>query len=1040
MVRRKERSQRTTICECDIASLFVLCVVILGTLATSRAEQGKTKTSPAVATPVTPFESTPSLVVGRVVDERGNPVPGATLQSEVDKRVAAVKVSDTGQFQVNVDRSHWGQFLYLRGTNATGKQLGIATAYLSGERAPAVQVVLRPAQELRVVVANQRGELVKGATVLALGEGLLQLDSQITDERGHALLRFARDGSVAAVSATLPGSGFDYVRIQSPRILANQFMLPANSAEIKLTLAEVRSLRVRVVDYRDQPLAGVAIRPWEYLMLRKGGPVWLREQFEEVTDREGWVQFSTIPREHLGEMSFGGRMPADDMDKQARLEVWRSYVDAKTKAMTFKVPQHVVLRGSVKLADGSPAAGAYVAVSGAGPRDTDYRLHRGADMPPTPAGTVLAEEQVEVNRSAVTGADGTFSIRVPADKYYLLSASSDKLAAPQVSHAARGDREVPPLNFVLRPATRIFGTVQILTKPWRGGRVMLRQVAETDYYDLPAKDRLPPAKEFPVQWGRRVMSPVLMRSADIDQSGKFELHVGPGEYSLRGPPGFEPREIEIKAQRELEVNIHSDTPVQIPTTGSVVLAGDRSRKVPGARVIGAAKPPASQGFLQTTDQAGNFSCIRRTESLIVQASTADGLLAGVVEVEATANEIVVPVQPTATVHGRLLDRQTGQPLAHHSIQGIVLLGARPGPIFGAFENLTTTNALGEFTMIGLTVGMKYELSAVQRNRTGGFMGGRPLGFFQAKEAGTTRLADFKCGKVGPLDGAQDRMRTMMPLAPLAMRRKDAKLAEARALDQRVLLVVASQNGQAGRRFIEMYLGLSADPAFVRRELSNFALLALDTSDAPARTAAEKVLDSLDLLELNLPEEDDLLCVVLDQNGRKIAVTRAGELSSEGRLNGPKLFTFLRKNSLPVVDANDALTIALDQAKREQKQVLVQYRDLGSAPGVLLSRFCDRNRQVLEKDFVLVRINDRSPNGGALVRRLREKEDDATPWTAVVAESGKVVVSSESAEGNVGFPISDSEIEVFRKIISGGVQRTTPAEIEELIKDLQKLER
>jgi hypothetical protein len=267
----------------------------------------------------------------------------------------------------------------------------------------------------------------------------------------------------------------------------------------------------------------------------------------------------------------------------------------------------------------------------------------------------------------------------------------------------------------------------------------------------------------------------------------------------------------------------------------------------------------------------------------------------------------------------------------------------------------------------------------------------------------------------------------MPYRPLPDERLAAKLRDAQHADQRVLLVGCSKISDPCRRFFEMYFGDGQSLDVIRSVLANYTLLAIDTSEESPK-AARPIFDRL---KLSLPSAEEATFAVLDSEGRLVASATARELSSDDHLNGPKVFAFLKKHAQPQPDAERLLADALAEAKRDDKRVLFVQSTNFSAPCLLLSRFLDDHKEVLAKDYVLVKIDRRFKNGRAVIDRIRKAEENALPWMAILDAAGKPLITSTGPGGNIGFPIEPAGVAHFETMLRTTARRMSADELRSL---------
>lgn len=96
-------------------------------------------------------------------------------------------------------------------------------------------------------------------------------------------------------------------------------------------------------------------------------------------------------------------------------------------------------------------------------------------------------------------------------------------------------------------------------------------------------------------------------------------------------------------------------------------------------------------------------------------------------------------------------------------------------------------------------------------------------------------------------------------------------------------------------------------------------------------------------------------------------------------------------------------------------------------------------QVLGKDFVDVKIDvDRTVGGPDVFKRFAGEKSGGIPWFAFIdPKTGEALITSMGAEGNVGFPAKDAEIEHFGAMLKKACRNATPDEIDALLASLKQ---
>ena len=258
-----------------------------------------------------------------------------------------------------------------------------------------------------------------------------------------------------------------------------------------------------------------------------------------------------------------------------------------------------------------------------------------------------------------------------------------------------------------------------------------------------------------------------------------------------------------------------------------------------------------------------------------------------------------------------------------------------------------------------------------------------------------------------------------PLERFENARRDAKLARLH-----VLTILAPTKSALTERLFAM----TRERDELSRTMDDFRTLWVATDDE--RRPAAMLLAK----KLGRDLKDDVpVLVVADERGEPVAVKEASLLQKDGMLDLALVAKFLEDVAPKHLDANKLLADALAQAKKENKRVIVQETATWCGPCWKLSRFLDQHRDVWEKDYLWIKLDHRWTGALDIAKRLRGGAKGGIPWTAILDESGKVLITSNDKEGaNIGFPGDDAaSIDHFTAMLRATAQRLTEADIARL---------
>ncbi len=203
-----------------------------------------------------------------------------------------------------------------------------------------------------------------------------------------------------------------------------------------------------------------------------------------------------------------------------------------------------------------------------------------------------------------------------------------------------------------------------------------------------------------------------------DAAGRYSIRIGPGTYTLMGPPRTKDEKLVVKDETELVRDFRMPRPERGPFAGKVVRADDLSKGVAGARVqVVAASLSRSYHPLVTADSEGRFRLERSLDPITIWAGSPDGSLGAIVERGADDPGAIITVSPTATATGLLLDEK-GKPAAKQLLSWgrRVYLDPEKGIWSYHFGPKVVTDEAGRFTLPSLVVGQEYHIDVMRQNR------------------------------------------------------------------------------------------------------------------------------------------------------------------------------------------------------------------------------------------------------------------------------------------------------------------------------------
>jgi beta-lactamase regulating signal transducer with metallopeptidase domain len=748
------QSDRITLrCSGRVRTAVVGCVAALSLIATSvsvrppnaeSAPPQKPASTHVVDTEGQPSQKSASKQVsatdapwelrGTVVTEAGAPAGDVLVTVRNFPFVGTARSAADGRFSLTVSNAPAWIFMVTAKDSGGLRQASYVYSAAppwppSGPSSSPVRLVMKTPREIPVSVTDAGEQPVAGATVGACAH-MLEVATETSDSQGRAVLRVPTDVELEVVFAAKPDIGLDYFAYRKPGKRANNpYAIAADTKSIKFVLNGARTARLRIVDGNQRPLPGVRVSPWYFECPRKGDDfnVSAMETFTKTTNAAGGATFHVIPADNWRKTPFTISKPDYAMSDRPMFDP-----DATAEEIRVVLLHKEVVRGSVSFPDGRPAAGATVAVAGEGFGSESYQ------------GETTCDE------------GGQFEIRVVPEMFYAFVATSGRFASPRRTCVVRAQRPIEPLQLVVQPGARVHGrwTLESDNRPVASQSLALfeREVND-DYSSLPIEARIPNPKHV-----RKYLVPRILRRPKTDDQGRFEFFVAPGSYQLSAnyfngsvaygtrPLGRDNEFFNITDQQDFEINFRSAPLDRRDLTGRVVLKADLQKAVANVAIEGVATEEKHMGdrFKAVSDSQGTFQTRTAPSEMLVYAATEDRSQSAIVRITADAKDIVLPVAPTASAHGRLIDRSTGQPLADRVVaSGIFLRWGQFSSWY--FGSRIKTDRNGEFVVNHLTLGWKWELSTEVTMGVGehAFESPRVVASVTPESPGLVELSDLK---------------------------------------------------------------------------------------------------------------------------------------------------------------------------------------------------------------------------------------------------------------------------------------------------------
>ena len=474
------------------------------------------------------------------------------------------------------------------------------------------------------------------------------------------------------------------------------------------------------------------------------------------------------------------------------------------------------------------------------------------------------------------------------------------------------------------------------------------------------------------------------------------------------------------------------TPPVTEVTGRVVLADNPAQGVPSAEVFGHSEDLRKDLaiFWATCDADGKFSgkLHQRTPSekpLIIRAFNKDRTLGTVQRFEAV-KELALELAPTAAIHATVLDDETGDFARIRAVR-LHLITKDGGSTVKPLE--TVTDASGYFRLVGLVPGQKYRLHIATEFKDG------KANFPQVsvvvpESAEEINLDVLHIPEVWRPPTFEEFVASRYLDKP-AEDRLTHGLNMARLGNVRVLVIAMERDEDAAKQFYQFLYDY-----FYHRESEELKLKIYQF--IPLSLAPAEAQEFLKQHGITIPAKDDGTFAVLDSEGAVVSQKSLADLKSGGALDPMQFAEFLEANlHPPLASAKEELDSALAEALRDSKRVLIQTGGPGCGPCYLLAEYLESHESLVTKDYVVVKLDNRMPDFKEVYEKLSNGTPRTIPWMTILDGDGETLITGDTEEGNIGFPVEGAGLKQFERMLMTTRQNLTDDEISSLIASLQK---
>jgi hypothetical protein len=507
--------------------------------------------------------------------------------------------------------------------------------------------------------------------------------------------------------------------------------------------------------------------------------------------------------------------------------------------------------------------------------------------------------------------------------------------------------------------------------------------------------------------------------ATTNESGIATTRTLPGELevSVYTPRWHTEKTVNIPSGERMKIQLQRKIDEKRIVTGRLVLDPGVSTSLVGAVIqIGSVDSNYEDEQTLTCTKDGAFAFATFADAIGIVGSTHDGQAAGLKVVNDLDAPIEVRLRPTSDYLGKLLG-EDNLPVANRRVIAVVQLEGKKGPgsrfpkSFTAKRFDTTTDSEGNFTFRGIPSQIKVDVYTFVGDLSNHIVSFGPLYFEQGESRPRTisRLPN----------AAKDRDNI-----PLAERFKET-LRDCALSGFRPMLIVAG-GGKGVSRFVNQnYTNWN-----MNKDIYSFLQIT-----TPGNAQSLEPADAAFLKERNwpMPQEGHVVAVAFDDQGKEL-----GRLDSDIRHPeaAGEVADFIHRQ-LPITeDAEAKWNAAFAEAKQSNRRVWVRLCQRNFSPCFQLARWLDDERELLNKDYVMLKLdNIRDQNAARVVERITHGELYGV--YAIFDSSGKMLIDSKGPLDNIAYPNNIEGKKHLRKMLLATRQNLSDAEIDHLVESVRK---
>lgn len=504
--------------------------------------------------------------------------------------------------------------------------------------------------------------------------------------------------------------------------------------------------------------------------------------------------------------------------------------------------------------------------------------------------------------------------------------------------------------------------------------------------------------------------------ATTDELGRAATYTLPGELraSIYTPRWRTEETIDVAANKPAKITLHRKIDEKQTVSGRIVLDADAGGSLDDIEIHVASLDGNYEDEQSLSCKAhGLFSFDTFAAEVGIFACTRDAKAAGSIITKDLAWRIKLPLLPTSEYHGQLLGIGD-QPVVSHPVHAYIRLEGKRrdnqqfAKIFDVKRIETKTDEQGNFTLQGIPSRMKAMLmaDAIDGSDDSVYIGEIYLEPNESRPRTVSHVAKPAAAEV------------KVPLAE----RYQTTLRDCALAGFRPMIIIADDSEGTSRFVNQNYTSYESN-----KDVYPFMQIIITGGKVPLELA-----DAAFMKERNwpLPQAGHVFAYAIDADGKELGRQHI-QVDENGAAE--EVANFIRQHAPAPQDAEQKWTAAIAEAGRTNRRVLARVSQRYCGPCFHMTRWLDDRRKLLEKDYVMLKIDDvRDTNGKVVAERLVRGQQVGLPFFAIFDASGTLLIDSNGPLGNVGNPSGIEGKKQLRKMLLETRQNLTDAEVEHLV--------